>query len=775
MRKAIVASGSVQLLFNVTTNSSFLPKKTHFSIPIRNCNFHHPFDGELKDNRLVQLLQHSPRLKTLDATKSLHALSITMGSNSTQPIFVNNNIISNYESLGYLSLARKVFDKMPQRSIVSYNTMVRAYCSNGKVEEAWEIFKEMRSCGFELTQFTFGSLLSCASLDLDRGSYLQGMVIKSGLLYADAFAGTALLGLFGRHGCLDEAIRVFDEIPQKNLVTWNTVLSLFGQNRLSEECILMFRELMKTELTLSEYSFVGILSGFVCEQDLELGEQIHGLVIKSGFEFAVFVANPLMNMYGKCSGSYLAEKLFEEMPFRDIVSWNTIIGAQARSDKPGRALELFFKIYMNDCLPNMTTFVNAINCCAALQIPVYGEFIHAKIIKNMFETDVFVGSALVDFYAKCDRMQDAHRCFDEINEKSLVSWNALMLGYSNRSCSTSLLLLREMIQLGYCPNEVSFSIITKSSSVLELQQLHSLIIKMGYHQNEYVSSSLITSYAKNGVVSDASLLVCNTNMPLSAVPSNIIAGVYNRTDQYHKTQELFSLLEEPDMVSWNILITACSRNGDYKEVFELFQHMQIAQVRPDNYTYVSLLSVCTKLCNLALGSSLHALIIKTDFTRCDTFVCNILIDMYGKCGSLLSAVKIFNETTGKNVISWTALVSSLGLHGYAHEALERFREMDTAGFKPDRIALMAVLSACRHVGLVKEGMELFGEMKWKYGVKPDMDHYVIMVDLLARYGDLKEAERLIAGMPFPPNALIWRSFLEGCKRQRTIEDLAINM
>lgn len=698
-----------------------------------------------------------------------------MGSNSTQPIFINNNIISNYESLGYLSVARKVFDKMPQRSIVSYNTMVRAYCCNGSVEAAWEIFKEMRTCGFELTQFTFGSLFSCASLDLDRGFYLQGLVIKSGLLYADAFAGTALLGLFGRHGCLEEAIRVFDEIPQKNLVTWNSMISLFGQNGLSEECILMFRELMGTELTLSEYSFVGILSGFVCEQDLVLGEQIHGLLIKSGFEFVVFVANPLMNMYGKCSGSYLAEKLFEEMPFRDIVSWNTIIGAQARNDRPGRALELFFKIYMSDCLPNKTTFVSAINCCAALQTPVYGEFIHAKIIKNMFETDVFVSSALVDFYAKCDRMQDAHCCFDEINEKSLVSWNALMLGYSNRGCSTSLLLLQEMIQLGYRPNEVSFSIITKSSSVLELQQLHSLIIKMGYHQNEYVSSSLITSFAKNGLVSDASLLVSNTNMPLSAVPSNIIAGVYNRTDQYHKTQELFSLLEEPDMVSWNILIAACSRNGDYKEVFELFQHMQIAQVRPDNYTYVSLLSVCTKLCNLALGSSLHALIIKTNFTCCDTFVCNILIDMYGKCGSLLSAVKIFNETTDKNVISWTALFSSLGLHGYAHEALERFREMEMAGFKPDGVALIAVLSACRHVGLVKEGMELFGEMKWKYGVEPDMDHYVIMVDLLARCGDLKEAERLIAGMPFPPNALIWRSFLEGCKRQRTIEDRAINM
>lgn len=260
---------------------------------------------------------------------------------------------------------------------------------------------------------------------------------------------------------------------------------------------------------------------------------------------------------------------------------------------------------------------------------------------------------------------------------------------------------------------------------------------------------------------------------LPVVLANNIAWIYNRTGHYEKTQELYAAMEYPDTVSWNILLVACSRNGDYKETFELFDHMLRSKVFPDNHTFVSLLSVCTKLCSLALGSSLHGLIVKADFNLCDTFVCNTMIDMYGKCGSLESAVKIFKEMTEKNMISWTALISALGLHGYTNEAIERFEEMEGQGIKPDKVAFLAVISACRHIGLVKEAMDLFDQMKLKYDVEPDIDHYLVVVDLLTRYGHIKEAEQLILGMPIAPNALIWRSFLEGCKKQSMTRTLSL--
>ncbi|KAI5442699.1 hypothetical protein KIW84_011652, partial [Lathyrus oleraceus] len=185
--------------------------------------------------------------------------------------------------------------------------------------------------------------------------------------------------------------------------------------------------------------------------------------------------------------------------------------------------------------------------------------------------------------------------------------------------------------------------------------------------------------------------------------------------------------------------------------------------RPDKYTFMTVLCVCTKLCSFDWGSSLHGLIVKTN--SCDTFLGNVLIDMYGKCGNTENSVKVFEEITDRNVITWTALISALGLNGYARGAVKIFHNMVLMGFKPDALALRAVLSSCRYGGLVSEGMEFFKQMETIYGIQPEHDHYLCIVDLLAKNGQIKEAEEVMASMPFPPNANIWRSFLEGYKRR----------
>ncbi|XP_031248343.1 pentatricopeptide repeat-containing protein At3g58590-like [Pistacia vera] len=719
-------------------------------------------------HRLLLLLKSCSKTPSIRNTKPLHALVITLGPNSSQTTFLFNNVISIYASVGELSSARKVFDKMPERNVVSFNTIISSYSRCGYVGEAWRLFYDMRNCGCRSTQFTLGGLLSCDLLDLCKGVQLHALIVKNGLFIADAFVGTALLGLYGRHESLHEAVCAFEDMPKKSIVTWNSIISIFGRYGFVEDCIFFFRDLVREKIPLSEGSFVGVLSGFICEQYLGSGEQIHGLVIKNGFDNEVLVVNSVINMYVKCMHVSSAEKMFE-LNVGDVVSWNTIIGALVKNGKPEKALEFFLRMSSDQDFQNGTTFVYVINSIAALQIAVSGKSIHAKIIKTGLECDAFVGSALVDFYAKCDNLEDAQLSFDEISDKNVVSWNSLILGYANKYSSTSMFLLIDMLQLGYQPNEFTFSHVLKSSFTFELSQLHCLIIRMGYQSNEYVLSSLMSSYAKNGLISDAIAFATISNSPIAVVPSNIIAGIYNRLGQYHEALKLLSLLEEPDIVSWNTAIAACAHNGYYTEVFELFKYMQLADIHPDNCTFVSLLSACTKLCNLTLGCSLHALIIKADINRCDTFLFNVLIDMYGKCGSIGSSIEIFKMMTDRNIITWTTLISALGLNGFAYQALEKFREMEILGFKPDRVAVLAVLTACRHGGLVTEGMELFGRMKSTYGVEPEMDHYHCLVDLLAKDGHLKEAEKIIATMPFPPNALVWRSFLGGCRRQKTVE------
>ncbi|KAF8008035.1 hypothetical protein BT93_K1887 [Corymbia citriodora subsp. variegata] len=724
------------------------------------------FNGvvSLKQTRLLDLVRACSRSGSLDATRILHALAVTAGPYSRQPIFLYNNVISLYAGLDELSAARKVFESIPQRNAISFNTVIAAYGRCGDAEEALAVFSDMRGRGFGLTQHSLAGLLSCEALDLSCGIQLHGIAMKNGLLDADPFVGTALLNLYGRHGCLDDVIGVFQDMPLKSLVTWNSMLTLFGQHGYSGDCACLFRDLTRENFALSDCTFMGILSGCSHEQDLVLGEQIHGLVIKNGLNSVSSVLNSLINMYVKCKFVCLAEKVFKELHVPDVVSWNIMIGAWAKTGKPEVALELFCRMSTDRLLPNQATFVSTVNACTGFEVQVYGEFLHAKIIRNAFQSDVLIGSALIDLYVKFENLKAAHHCFNEIHEKNVVSWSALISGYANRSSSTSLYLLQEMVRLGFQPNEFSFSAVLKGSYASELQQLHCLITKKGYECNDYVWSSLITSYAKNGLISGAMAFVTAPGERLSVVSSNVIAGIYNRTGQYHATLKLLSALEDPDVVSWNIVIEACVRNGNYGEVFELFSYMHTFGVRPDKYTFVSLLVACCKLYNLATGSSVHGLMIKMDFSRCDAIVCNVLMDIYGKCGCIGSTIKIFDELSDRNIISWTMLISALGANGYAKNALERFREMESEGIQPDGIAFTAVLTACRHGGLVREGLELFQLMKTYYKVEPEMDHYHGVVDLLAKNGHLKEAEEMIVSMPFPPNALIWRSFLEGCKR-----------
>lgn len=758
--------------------SHFQSTFTHNNLPssTRKLRFSATSNGkerDIKHHSYIHLLHDPTRIASLKEAKCLHALAIVAGPIPAQePVFLRNIIIAKYAALGDAPMARKVFDGMTQRNVVTYNSMISCCGKDGVSREALRLFSEMRRCGFKPTEFTFGGLLSCRGLGVFEGMQLQALIEKTGLFYVDAFAGTALLGMYGRNGCLDEALGIFEFMPKKNLATWNSVISVLGQMGYAEDCVLMLSEMMRSRVGVSESTFVSVLSSLQVD-DMDMGEQIHGLVIKNGFDNVASVQNSLISLYVKSGATCLAEKMFENAPAKDIVSWNTMIGAMANGDQPREALCFFQEMGITGLAPNDTTLVNVLQSCTRLQLLSCGECIHGKMVKKSFESDVFCGSSLVSFYAKCDKLEAAHRCFDGITQKNLVSWNSLMQGYSNKGSSLSTRLLRDMIHSGYYPNGLSFSIVMKSALVKELLQLHSLSIKMGYHENAYVMSTLICSYARNGLISDALKFVESDYAKLPVVPSNIIAWIYNRTGQYEKTQELYAEMENPDAVSWNILIAACSRNGDYKETFELFDHMLRSRVFPDNYTLVSLFSVCTKLCNLALGSSLHGLVMKSDYNLCDTFVLNIMIDMYAKCGSIESSVKIFDEMTEKNIFSWTALVSALGLHGYANEAVERFREMERVGIKPDKVAFLAVLSACRHIGLVKEGMDLFEQMKVKYGVEPDVDIYLVVVDLLTRYGHIKEAERLILGMPIAPNALIWRSFLEGCKRQSTAGALAL--
>lgn len=307
----------------------------------------------------------------------------------------------------------------------------------------------------------------------------------------------------------------------------------------------------------------------------------------------------------------------------------------------------------------------------------------------------------------------------------------MIRGYAESDNSTPALgLYRKM--LGSCvePDTHTYPFllkaISKSLNVRDGEMIHSVTVRNGFESLIFVRNSLLHIYAACGDTESA--------------------------------YKVFELMGERDLVAWNSVINGFALNGKPNEALSLFREMSLKGVEPDGFTVVSLFSACAELGALELGRRVHVYLLKVGLTG-NLHVNNSLLDFYAKCGSIREAQQVFSEMSERNVVSWTSLVVGLAVNGFGEEALELFKEMERQKIVPREITFVGVLYACSHCGMLDEGFNYFRRMKEEYGIRPRIEHYGCMVDLLSRAGLVKRAYEYIQSMPMQPNAVIWRTLL----------------
>lgn len=197
------------------------------------------------------------------------------------------------------------------------------------------------------------------------------------------------------------------------------------------------------------------------------------------------------------------------------------------------------------------------------------------------------------------------------------------------------------------------------------------------------------------------------------------------------------------------------------DAFSVFRLMKRTHEKPNSATLVSLLSACSRMVNVRVGASVHSYVIVNSM-ELDASLGTALLEMYSKCGNIDRAFRLFNLLTDKNLLSWTVMISGLAENGLGKEATALFSEMEQSGLKPDSVSFSVILSACSHLGLVDEGRKYFDQMERVHGIKPSLEHYGCMVDLLGRAGLIEQAYEMIKKMPMEPNSIILRSFISAC-------------
>ncbi|CAL0308300.1 unnamed protein product [Lupinus luteus] len=475
--------------------------------------------------------------------------------------------------------------------------------------------------------------------------------------------------------------------------------------------------------------------------------QIHNQILVSGLQHNGFLITKLVNASSNLGLIVYARKLFDEFCYPDVFLWNAIIRSYSRSNMFRDTIEMYRSMRWAGVNPDSFTFPYVLKACTELLDYGLSRVVHGQVFRHGFGSDVFVQNGLVALYAKCGYIGNAKVVFDGLCDRTIVSWTSIISGLAqNGEAMEALRMFSQMRNTDVKLDWINLvSILRAYTDVDDLEQgksLHGCVIKMGLEDEPDLLISLTSFYAKCGQVTVA--------------------------------RSFFDQMETPNVIMWNAMISGYAKNGHAEEAVQLFRDMISRNVRPDSVSVRSMVLACAQVGSLELAQWMDDYVRKSKYGG-DIFVNTALIDMYAKCGSVESARSVFDRTSDKDVVLWSAMIMGYGLHGQGWEAINLYNTMKQAGVCPNDVTFIGLLSACNHSGLVKDGWELFHCMR-DFGIEPRNEHYSCVVDLLGRAGYLDQAYAFILKMPVEPGVSVWGALLSACKIHRhvTLGEYAAN-
>ncbi|RZC66444.1 hypothetical protein C5167_010134 [Papaver somniferum] len=449
-------------------------------------------------------------------------------------------------------------------------------------------------------------------------------------------------------------------------------------------------------------------------------------------------------------------------------TWNSNIRTRIENNQHEEALNLYFSMLKENIPPDEYTFPLVVKACSLLKVIKEGKQIHSHVLKYGFH-DVFVQNALLSMYAKCGRIGIARKVFNEMIDRNIVSWNSIIAGYAKCAPGLELeavALYILMLNRGVWPDASSFTVLFSACgsalAVKEAAQIHSHVIKLGFECNTLINNGMIDAYVKCGLVDAAFVLYNKTNEPEVVSGNALMTGLIRKGD-LDSAKTLFNKMDVRNVVSWNVMISGYVLNGLCNEALDAFRRMKLEGISPNSRTIVSLLSACSLAGSLTLGQWVHSYGDSRGLVGSNQLVKSALVNMYSKCGDIESARQVFKSMVKKDVVAWGVMIEGLALHGQGEEALELFHEMLKEGVKPDELTFIGLLNACRHGGLVEEGLKQFRRMSVEFGIEPQLEHYTCVVDILGRSGQLNDALNIIKEMHIAPDAVVCSALLAACR------------
>lgn len=451
----------------------------------------------------------------------------------------------------------------------------------------------------------------------------------------------------------------------------------------------------------------------------------------------------LVDLYCKLGSTRAARQLFDRFPLRDVVAYAAMMTGYNETGEYAEVLRIFRRmVECEDSAANEFAFTCALHASAAFASELEGKQIHACVVKTLMQSDVFVGTALVNMYARCNQTECAKAAFLEISEPNVASWNALMSG--NLASDEVMKLFSEMRSLDVSPDHMTFASVLRACidiSLHSIQQLHGLVAKaMGVEMDVFVGGALFERYLDKGCVCDA--------------------------------RKVYDYIHDKDITAVNLAIQAYNRNGHSAEAVGLFYEALATGKEPDEVTMTSIL---TRISGLKQGLQLHALVLKFPIYNGSVSVASSLVRMYTEFHSLDDATRVFNCIRCPDVVLWTSLISGFSQSGESQDALKLYTlMMSEQQVEPNHYTFSSLLHSCSNLGAMDEGKQIHAQIV-KSSCDVESDPFVAsgLVDMYAKCGYINEARSIFAKMP-ERDLASWNTMITALG-QHGYADIAIEM
>ncbi|KAK1402857.1 Pentatricopeptide repeat-containing protein [Heracleum sosnowskyi] len=529
-------------------------------------------------------------------------------------VYVGNTLLLFYGKCGGLRDVERVFDEMSERDVVSWNTVIGVFSGCGLGERAVEVFREMRFRE-KGNSVTFVTVLPVCGLvkefGLMRGIHCE--VVKVGL-DRHLMIGNALVDAYGKCGDMSGAMGVFDEMVERNAVSWNAVITSFTYGGCDREALDMFRLMVDEGVKPDGVTISSMLPVLVELKCFDAGKAVHCFSVKLSLDLDIFVANSLIDMYAKFGHPVKAYHVFNKIKSRNVVSWNAMVASCAQNGLEMDAIEHVREMQANGESPNSVTFTNVLPACARVGFLRAGKEIHARSVRTGSSTDLFFSNALIDMYAKCGCLSVAQNVFD-ISMRDEVSYNTLIVGYSQLSnCSKAIHLFTEMGLIGMKHDSVSYmgvlSACANTSSAKQGREIHGLSVRKLFHMHLFVANSLLDFYTKCGRIDLARKVfdhipnkdVASWNTMILGYGMLVLSacshgGFVEKGKQYFN--EIHGLDIGPNQTHYACMVDILARAGFMEQAVKFIKSMPL---EPDANVWGSLLGACRLHENIELGS-----------------------------------------------------------------------------------------------------------------------------------------------------------------------------